>query len=250
MASEEILERLLVPRGGSPRLHYEPVHLSFPATEEGGDPVLVHVILIALVAEERLLVAVPDKAWGRTVAERIMPRGSLQQAIRVEVKVAYMENPEEEVPEERMNLWVGVLEKKTVKKLSLGVVVSPTASVIVETAEGDAVMPLGPALADVAEDHFTFVTAQSASEGVLEQNVEARFKKLEEMLQSLQSTVEKVVPKEGKGEGVTPKNVGASAKPAPRREASDPLPADIAHLDPAVVNSALQAGISRDQLGS
>ena len=181
MASEELLGRLLVPRGGTARLHYEPVHLSLAPTEEGGEQVLVELILIAVVAEDRLLVAVPDSAWGRTIAERIMPRGSLQQAIRVEVKVTLSSNPEEELPDEKMNLWVGLLEKKIVKKLGMGVVISPTASIFVERDDGSFISPYGPALADVAEDHFAFQSAQSAPEGAVGEAVEARFQKLERM---------------------------------------------------------------------
>ena len=250
MASEELLGRLLVPRGGTARLHYEPVHLSLAPTEEGGEQVLVELILIAVVAEDRLLVAVPDSAWGRTIAERIMPRGSLQQAIRVEVKVTLSSNPEEELPDEKMNLWVGLLEKKIVKKLGMGVVISPTASIFVERDDGSFISPYGPALADVAEDHFAFQSAQSAPEGPVGEAVEARFQKLEKMLEGLQDTVEKAVGRPAPRKEPAAKLIEAAAKPATRR--STPIrgaAGDVEHLDPAVVSSALQAGIPQEQLG-
>lgn len=125
----------------------------------------------------------------------------------------------------------------------------PAASVIVDGADGETIMPFGPALADVAEDHFTFQTAQSVSETALDQSVEARFKKLEELVQSLQITMEKVVPPAPKAEAGQQRSVGATAKPAARKAPEETVSAEMAHLDPAVVASALQAGISKEQLG-
>ena len=68
---EEILSRVLVPIGGSSRQHYELLHLPFNKEDR---EVTVNLVLVAQITELKLLVAVPEAAWSRTVGER--PKGS------------------------------------------------------------------------------------------------------------------------------------------------------------------------------
>lgn len=77
-----ILGAALVSADGTPREHYELVHLKY---QLGGEARCVNFVLIAQVAEGGILVAAPFQAWSRTVNERKLPRGALSRALLVEV---------------------------------------------------------------------------------------------------------------------------------------------------------------------
>lgn len=159
---EEILARVLVPAGGTPRPHYELLHLPFIKDKK---EVVVNLVLVALVPDGRLLVAVPEAAWSTIVAERLLPRAGLQKAILVEVDGALLSAPEEVEEGETVRLWVGMLENKLAKRIQAGAHLQPEADVYRPIDGGEFVTPFGPALAEVAQDHFEFMTASSENGG-------------------------------------------------------------------------------------
>ena len=189
---EEILDRVLVPTGGAPRRHYELLHL--PITRE--DLVTaVNLVLVAQVADSKLLVAVPEAAWSRTVAERMLPRNGLQKAILIDVNGAYLSDPETELTDQTVQLWVGVLDLKLARRVRVGAHLQPEADVYRPVDGGEILMPYGPALAEVAEDHFVFMSAgsETAAEGgelKLASEVKERFGKIESAIGSLQDFIQ------------------------------------------------------------
>lgn len=118
-----------------------------------------------------------DPKGAKAVAERLMPRSALQKAIQVEVAAADLDEPGEALEGEAMVLWVGLLEKKYVSKLDFASTVGPTIDMVHVTDGGTKLVPHGPSLAEVAEDHFVFLSASSAAES--QETLEKRMSKLE-----------------------------------------------------------------------
>ena len=244
MAVDEVL---LVQAGEPPREHYDLLH--FEVAVEG-ESISVNLIPIARASDNKLLVALPKSVWSQRTAGRLLPKGGLQKAELVEVSAALSTSPEEELEEEPIELWVGLLEKKLEKKLVLGGAENPTADVRVFLDEELCHIPFGPSLAALCEDRFAFASAQSQAEVV--QNVETRMNKLEEMLLKVQTSLDQVILKQSPQPSILKSR--AKAKPEPAPQEAVPGVEDAAgtaalgSMDPTVVTSALQAGIPKAQL--
>lgn len=247
--SEFIQGRLLVGPGATAKKHYELVHLEF-ASADG--PITINLIPIAVVtAEARLLVAAPEASWSKHPAGRLFPSRGLQKPILVEVAAATMEEPEEALAEESIKLWVGLLDPKLEKKLKAGGSMHPTADVWdVESEPG--LIPHGPSLAEVAEDHFAFLSAQSGGEEDPELAEVAEDEKVGDRLQRLEQMMEKLLDGQPASSGTL---IAANPKPASRPpglkvqpKGSSKMAAGSSVLDPTVVASALEAGIPQEQL--
>ena len=264
---EEILSRVLVPIGGSSRQHYELLHLPFNKEDR---EVTVNLVLVAQITELKLLVAVPEAAWSRTVGERMLPRNALQKAILVDVNGAFLSDPETELVGESVQLWVGTLDLKLAKRLQVGAHLSPEADVYRSVEGGEIVMPYGPALAEVAEDHFVFLSATSetgaeTAELKLAAEVESRFGKIETAIGSLQDFIETQFAAQARPlppRGISPSRdlPQETVKPAELRGGREKAPAtrkgprqsggDYGSLDPSVVAEALKAGVPDEQLAT
>ena len=64
----------------------------------------MNLVLVAQITELKLLVAVPEAAWSRTVGDRMLPRNGLQKAILVDVNGAFLSDPETELVGETVQL--------------------------------------------------------------------------------------------------------------------------------------------------
>ena len=246
MLSEEVSSRLLVQGQEAPREHYDTAVLGFTY---GAEDISVSLIPIAEVAEGRLLVGVPKEAWAKAVADRLLPRAALQKAIQVDFAAADSEEPGVALDGEALILWVGLLEKKLVSKLDFASTVAPTVDVVHVLDGGTKLLPHGPSLAEVAEDHFAFLSAASATESQVA--LEQRMSKLEGSLSEVSAMLRRSL-----GEPVAP-SVGATSKspPEPRpsalkkKKGEEPARrARFEGLDQTVVASALKAGVPEDQL--
>ena len=242
---ESLLESgLLVQRGQEPRKHYELAHLLFEAEPH---PFSVNFIPIALI-EGQLLVAAPKAVWNKAVGERLLPKGALSRAVLVDVLVASTDLPEEQLEDHPgIKVWVGFLQARWRNRLVLGGAENVTFDVWLEddvfSLEPITVMPFGPALAQLADEHFSFLSALSAAAEEAG-GVENRLGKLEETFQLIQAQLQSLV----EGGPRTP-FVGARPKAAGRRaEARNSGGGKFDGLDPAVVASAQEAGISEEQL--
>ena len=235
---------LLVQRGQEPRRHYELAHIVFEAEPQ---PFSVNFIPIALI-EGHLLVAAPKLVWSKTVSDRVLPKGSLGRAILVDVIVASTDSPEEPIEEHPgCRLWVGFLQAKWKNRLVLGGAENVDFDVVMEdevfSEEQTSVQPYGPALAQLADEHFSFLSAQSAG-GDAAGGLEDRVARMEETFQVIQGQLQSLV-----GGGAGSSVVGARPKAAGRRaETRKPGGGAFAGLDPAVVASAREAGVTEGQL--
>ena len=248
-----ILGAALVSVDGTPREHYELVHLKY---QLGGEARCVNFVLIAQVAEGGVLVAAPSQAWSRTANERKLPRGALSRALLVEVMAASIDAPEVALEEQNVQLWVGVMDPKLVSRLQVGGGENPTYDVWVtaEDEEGAShtLIPFGPALASVAEENFAFASAASDMEAFPSMEggpaeaagLEGRVEKMESALEQIQELLQR---------GLGASSAAQTRKPALRptgqtRVRFQEKPTEIKGLDPTVVSSALQAGIPEEQL--
>eukprot|EP00435_Cladocopium_sp_Y103_P037073 s2573_g9.t1 len=241
---------LLVREPGADSTHYSVAHVSFVIAEE---PAVVNLIPVA-AHEGKLLVAVPHEVWHRTLAKRLLPQRALSRAILVEVLVAYEDEPETVVEEESMRLWLGLLDKNMVPAVRLGKGVDAMADVCVEDhTMGRTMIPYGPSLQDLSEEHFAFHSAEpdvatfgegeAPPEQEVEEQAEERAEKgrdaMEERMQELEGTMKSI------------QESLAVLVQRPTKSAATPKPAaakDLPGLDPAVLQSARQAGIEEDQL--
>ncbi|CAL1137652.1 unnamed protein product [Cladocopium goreaui] len=214
---------LLVSETGEAKVEYQPCHL---VTQTEGEECIINLVPIAL-HQGKLLVAAPAEAWSRTVADRLLPKNSFKKPVLVEVLTATVTAPEELRAEAPMNVWVGLLERVWSMQLEPGRHELPTADIWHLLPDGDHSIPYGPGLAQVSEEHFAFLTAQSgeAAEGALER-----------------LAGEPARPPALRKPGVKPAN------PTPARLRATFAPGTIPGLDPTVVQSALDAGIPEEQL--
>jgi len=220
---------------------------------EAGAETSVSVVPITVVAG-KLLAAVPFLTWHRTPSRRILPRGGLSRPVLVEVAVP-LEAEEGGVEDQAgvsVKAWIGFLSEE----LALaGVVGDPEEDTeIAEFGEevGLAVHLPESALLAIADEHFSFVTAESGAPephrkaeraGKPKDSYDVRIGKLEEAfaevreslvgLPDLVKTVrESVARKSGPGPS-GPAKSGAVIYPG---------------LDPSAVAAARAAGFPEDQL--
>ena len=227
--------------GQSPRKHYELAHVNF---EGEAGAFAVSFVPIAEI-QGQLLVAAPRAVWSKTVGERVLPPRALVRAVLVEVIGASTDSPEEPLQDHPgLTLWVGFLQQKWRNKLVLGGAETPAFDVWLEdevfSEELGAIMPFGPALANLADEHFAFMSAVSGGGGE-PRPLASRTDQLEQTFQSMQEKLDQLVGRRPGG--------GATAKAATRRAEPRALGGSrIPGLDPTVVASAMEAGIGEEQL--
>ena len=175
---------LVLDESNSIRWHYDLVHLVF---EKEGAEAAVNLIPIGRVGD-RLIVAASKDSWSRTVAERILPRNSLQKPLLIEVGLALHSEPETLLPEETTRLWLGLLEKKSEKELVPGRDLDALADPwFDDITDGQLRIPFAEALVDAAESQYAF---QSAPE---DPPLEQRMSVLEDSLRQIQIGLQKVI---------------------------------------------------------
>ena len=138
------------------RLHYEFAHFS---VDRGCVAQVFNFVPIAWL-EGGLLAAFSKGSWDQTLAKRELPRKSLTRPILIEVAVAASANPEEQLEEKPIKVWVGFLDPDLVsisqQGRAGGALFEPCFE---EVMDGDLRTPFGPALVEVSEQHFAFVSA-------------------------------------------------------------------------------------------
>lgn len=221
-------------------------------TEEG---ILTVAVIAIIEVEGKVVVAVPTTAWHRKAKQRLLPPGSLEKAVAVQVEFINREGDEPFTSLGPKKIWLGYLSKRAEEL----VVFEPAAEV--EEASVDTPfasesvwhLPEASALVAVADQRFAFVSAVSegATGGV---SFDHRLSALEQSVQTIAASVAKLVD--------TPsRSVAATAKPASRPSAlktpclTQKPPgldgADVsgsAELDQEVMRSARQAGIPEEQI--
>ncbi len=162
---------------------------------EGGQTTAVVVITLL---GDKVLVALPGGVWNRAVSKRKLPSRALVKATPIAVAACPVGKRSEEGDiSTQLRVWVGCLQPEFEAQLDfLGQ--QPPDYVFGSGGEGE-VVPYGPALVEVAQEHFAFQTAESdvrAERG----GADARLDKLEATLASLQSSLAQLVAQEEPGD--------------------------------------------------
>lgn len=114
------------------------------------------------VIDGKLLVAVPETVWSRSVQKRRLGSRALAKPNLVAVASCFEDAREaEEDIVVQLRIWVGFLHPELEKNLEF---IGPgDADFPFGEHEGQRAVPFGPALVEVANDHFNFMTAESAA---------------------------------------------------------------------------------------
>ena len=216
------------------------------------------LLLIALL-DGKHLVAVPQEAWHRLSAKRRMMVGALSRAAPVEVLAADYLTHATLSPDRYIKCWVGFLRSDLLLHLQP----------LDEMAECECnfgvyeekfVIPAVESLVAAANEHFVFFSAEEGESAepaeILEsptgppdvgsEELQARVKKIETTLGTLTAGVDQLLESARREKALTstPKH-GATFAPkhaVPGKESAFP------HLDPSVVQAALQAGVPHANL--
>ena len=180
--------------------------------------------------DQRVLVAVPEGAWHKTRKKRAIDPDCLQKVIAVLVPCCAESDRSAPLGGPSNKIWLGLLKQDAE---ALFVADEGQAEIVFPMdANGVMSLPFASALVAAAQDHFTFLSAESASAppGLGASAVQDRLGALEEGVRQIQAGLA----------GLKPPAAAPSLKARPKAK-SAPLPEGI---DPAVAQQALQAGVS------
>ena len=212
---------------------------------ECGDSTPSVAIIAVAVVEDQVLVVVPDEAWARKRADRVLPPGALRRPASLKVASCVLTSRTEPSPTPDLKVWAGFLDPKLESFANF----DNEAAEIDFPGEADQVrVPYGPALVALCQDHFTFFSAGSQLSGgppglAPPVPMEQRLAALEEMMLDLRNhLVPQSVP-------VTQSLPATNPKPAPQRppalrNAPSAPPGLPSNVDAAVAQQALQSGVS------
>ena len=197
--------------------------------------------------DRQALIAVPDLAWHRLKTKRELPEDALLRATRVEV-VSASDLDRATPTSTAQKIWLGFLKPELVDavvfggpELEAGEIGFPV------DALGMPAFPFAKALCAVAQDHFAFVSAESAVPQP-ELNVENRLGRLESSMAEILSSLKDLRAPMASASEAAPLPI---RQPALRARISQSPPATIPPppgLDPQVVQQALSAGVSMEAL--
>lgn len=209
---------------------------------------VVEIVLVARI-DTKLLVVVPASAWHRQIAKRILPPQALTKVTSVEVQQCSQVD-RTEATEGSMRVWMGFLQEDLASQ-----VVSGDA---VETVDhqflcGDlpGYLPYGQSLVDVAQDHFSFLSAVEGppdkaldASGGVDVSVEARMQRMEDAMEKMGVVISQLATDRGQRFDETTTRPSALRSKKVAAAQVEKFPA----LDAAVVSSAISAGVSEEAL--
>lgn len=231
----------------------------------------LHVISICELADKNL-VAVPNSVWHRQKSNRVLPNQWLTRATPVEVAACSMTERELEVEGLAMKIWVGYMKKELFSMIDF-LVEDLSVEYMFDAECPQPALPFGQALADAANEHFSFL---SASDGLAQESlgttppamvegggepgsvdVAGRMEKLEQTVAQIAASVQALTGAPGRPSALKKKSTPSSSQNAPRVTISakaKPMasagitPEDFPQLDAGVVKAAVNAGLGQDVL--
>ena len=240
-----VLESLCVFADGKVALEY-PLAVYRPDEFLAGRS--VRVILITRI-EGSLLGCVPQLAWDRLVAKRILPRSFLTKAVRVLVKNC-REDDRSSVGESDSVVWLGFVSADMEAMLEPSTMEDET----VEVDSGEDQLPYAEALMQVAQDHFAFFSAEEEAAPPEVQDpgsasLAERMHHMEIMMQNLSAHMAALVPTTPKVNYMEkPPAAAASVLPTAkgkqrqhRQPSEDAEEEKYPDLDPGVVAAAVSS---------
>ena len=179
---------------------------------------VVEVVPVARI-DTKLLVVVPTSVWHRQTARRVLPPHALTKVVNVEVQQCSQVD-RTVVAEGTMRVWMGFFQEGLVNQM---VSADAVEALDYQFLCGDlpGYLPFAKSLVDVAQDHFSFVSAaedpvagMGGESGAVDTSMDARMQRLEAVVESMSSVI-----------------TGMAAE-----------------SNPAVVASAISAGVQEDAL--
>eukprot|EP00435_Cladocopium_sp_Y103_P032833 s1777_g8.t1 len=231
--------------------------------------VSVQVIYIALLSG-KVLAAVPSAVWHKKTAKRILPTGSLTKANAIEVMAVDPEEMTTPMEGRSLRVWVGFLAPHLANAVDFSLM-EFDADYVFEDGEVEFLLPLAQSLVEVANEHFAFFSAaeeqepeEAEREDVMpngasgDQAIAERLRFVEDLVLRLSESVDQMGgPQQAKGTSSRVTFSPSSSLPPKMRPSSKAAPVSrpgalrkpqpsVPALDPAVVESARQAGLSEE----
>lgn len=238
--------------------------------------------------ENKLLVALPHSMWHRQVAQRLIVSGGFSRPTLVEVMVADLYSPMVQEENIKMKVWVGYLHRDLAQDLQPysavavcnhyfmreeGRVLIPFPDSLIAAAnehfaffsaqeeeplphvDGEDEAPLAELIPQKnTPDGRDGQPVQEPASGSVA--IERRVQNIESVMDAMQTTLQQIASKVGS----TPKTVATKPKAPAKAAANQSKPLALScqapsktvnsypHLDPAVVQAALQAGVTHENL--
>lgn len=212
-----------------------------------GEDEYCSVIAITEV-QGKLLVGVPEAVWHRSLSRRKLPVKALSKATLCAVvgcKIGKRQEDADIVVQTKV--WIGLLDPTLEEHVDFGEAVEDPTYHFGMAGEELAV-PYAPALIEIANEHFEFMTAESEKPEVA--GVESRLQKMEEMLVALQGSIAEMTGGGPKAASLPPKpGKAAPARPKPAAMPNGTVPQPrFQGLDAGTVQAALAAGVPTNHL--
>ncbi|CAE7460646.1 unnamed protein product [Symbiodinium sp. CCMP2592] len=213
-------------------------------------PKTVSVILISAFEGNRVVAALPRKAWDRKDSNRRFPSGPFAKPTMIEVAAATFEDREQPAGI-NLKVWIGLLSRDVADAAVFGGQADKS-DVTFQDSSSQFILPLAAGLVQAADGQFSFVTAPSAPD-----HLEARLSALEASIAKLTDFVTGAAPSQ-KPQGVAAPRAKNAAGPS-RQKTAKPgsVPGtpvhhgaarDLPGFDPAVVRAARESGIGQHEL--
>lgn len=151
-------DHIVVQADGSANLNYQA--LIFLSDLGPGAAHTIPIILVAEV-ESKLLVAIPFNSWNRLVRLRLLPPNSLSKVVSVAVAATEADHRELVVDNIYIKVWIGFLNPAFEECIGLPESGDLEVSAFPTEDEEEGFLPFGEALVAVADEKFSFLTAES-----------------------------------------------------------------------------------------
>ena len=197
----------------------------------GDEPARRSIAVIFVSAfEDRVIVALPQKAWDRRVAKRKMPSEPFTKPLLVEIAAAVPEDREQQA-DFTLRVWIGALTKAFADTVTFADL--PEVWDVPFAASGGVLaLPYAPALIQLADSHFSFVTAPPGDA------FEIRMKNLESSVGEIASAL-RALTSASAAKPAVPKAASVGATRAAKPKAR-PLEGSIPGTPPPMKNQATE----------
>ena len=180
----------------------------------------------------------------------MVPAGPFTKALQVEVTAAASLEARDQAGAHSLKVWVGLLAKAIADTVAFDRETDP--DVFFMTPRGETALPYAEALVRVANEHFAFWSPASEAG-------EERLRKLEQSVQDLSSTIQRLMERPAllPAQAKRASKAKAARKPEHAEKPEGSVPgtpkprgsaAGLSGLDPSVVRAAVAAGIDANEL--
>ena len=172
------------------------------AVDRGDAETLFVASIVITEVSSQLLIAVPAEVWHRTRSKRLIPPDCLSKPVLLDVSAVAEDQRDEVTGDDFVRVWVGLLKPEFEACLHFG---DQDVHHPFLTRDGSGgFVPFSEGLVALADDKFTFLSAESGAP--VAEPVDPTAKRLsavEEAIVSMKTSLQQLVQKEGLKEGVS-----------------------------------------------